>query len=206
MAKKLFFDLETTGLDYRTNAIHQLSGCVEIDDTVVEEFNFKMQPYEGAVIEPKALEVSNVTLDLINTYEPSEAVFNKFMIMIQRYIKKFDKKDKMFLIGYNNASFDNPFLRRWYEIHQKDEFFGSFFWSNSLDVMVLASEYLLEKRVAMENFKLMTVARAVGIEIDESKLHDAQYDIELTRTIYKIVTNRFSTKPEIYGVLDEMPF
>jgi DNA polymerase-3 subunit epsilon len=72
--------------------------------------------------------------------------------------------------------------------------------------MVLASEYLLEKRVAMENFKLMTVARAVGIEIDESKLHDAQYDIELTRTIYKIVTNRFSTKPEIYGVLDEMPF
>ena len=72
--------------------------------------------------------------------------------------------------------------------------------------MVLASEYLLEKRVAMPNFKLMSVARAVGIEIDESRLHDAQYDIELTRTIYKIVTNRFSAQPEIYGVLDEMPF
>jgi len=206
MIKKLFFDLETTGLDYRTNAIHQFSACIEIDGTVVEEFNFKMQPYEGAVIEPKALEVSNVTMEMLATYEPSEAMFAKFMAMINRYINRYKKTDKMFLVGYNNASFDNPFLRRWYEIHQKDDFFNSYFWGNSLDVMVLASEYLLEKRVAMPNFKLMSVATAVGIEIDESKLHDAQYDIELTRTIYKIVTNRFGSKPEIYGVLDEMPF
>ncbi len=206
MIKKLFFDLETTGLDYKVNAIHQLSGCIEIDGTVVEEFNLKMQPYEGAVIEPEALKVSNITMEHLATHEPSEAVFARFMGIISRHVNRFKKTDKMYLVGYNNASFDNPFLRRWYEIHQKDEFFGSFFWSNSLDVMVLASEYLLDKRVVMENFKLMTVARAVGIEIDESKLHDAQYDIELTRTIYRIVTNRFSTKPEIYGVLDEMPF
>lgn len=206
MIKKLFFDLETTGLDYRVNAIHQLSGCIEIDGTVVEEFNLKMQPYEGAIIEPKALKVSNVTMDILSTYEPSEAVFAKFMAMIGRYVNRYKNTDKMFLVGYNNVSFDNPFLRKWYEIHQKDDFFGSFFWSNSLDVMVLASEYLLEKRVVMDNFKLITVARTVGIEIDESKLHDAQYDIELTRTIYKIVTNRFNSKPEVYGVLDEMPF
>jgi len=198
--------LETTGLDYRVNAIHQLSGCIEIDGTVVEEFNLKMQPFEGAIIEPKALKVSNVTMDILSTYEPSEAVFAKFMAMIGRYVNRYKNTDKMFLVGYNNVSFDNPFLRKWYEIHQKDDFFGSFFWSNSLDVMVLASEYLLEKRVVMDNFKLITVARTVGIEIDESKLHDAQYDIELTRTIYKIVTNRFNSKPEVYGVLDEMPF
>jgi DNA polymerase-3 subunit epsilon len=72
--------------------------------------------------------------------------------------------------------------------------------------MVLASEHLAEMRVGMENFKLMTTARALGIEIDESKLHDAEYDIELTRNIYRIVTNRFNEKPSVYGVLDEMPF
>jgi DNA polymerase-3 subunit epsilon len=204
--KKLFYDVETTGLDYRENAIHQLSGCIEIDGTVVEEFNFRMQPHSGAVIVPKALEVSNVTEEQIMAYEPSEAVFAKFMAMVSRYVQKFVKTDKMYLVGYNNCAFDNAFLRRWYEIHMKDDYFNSWFFGNTLDVMVLASEYLLEKRVGMENFKLMTVARAVGIEIDESKLHDAQYDIELTRTVYKIVTNRFSTKPEIYGVLDEMPF
>lgn len=40
----------------------------------------------------------------------------------------------------------------------------------------------------MENFKLMTVAKAVGIEVDESRLHDAEYDIDLTYQIFKIVT------------------
>jgi DNA polymerase-3 subunit epsilon len=36
----------------------------------------------------------------------------------------------------------------------------------------------------MSDFKLRSVAKQVGIEVDESKLHDAQYDIELTYQIY----------------------
>lgn len=204
--KKLFYDLETTGLDYKENAIHQISGCIEIDGTVIEEFNLKMKPYDGAVIVPKALEVSNVTMEMLESYEPSEVVFNKFMAMIERHVNRYKRDDKFFLVGYNNCSFDNNFLRKWYEIHMKDDYFGSFFWPNTLDVMVLAAEYLLDKRTVMENFKLMTTARAVGLEIDESKLHDAKYDIELTRNIYRIVTNRFNDRPSVHGVLDEMPF
>jgi DNA polymerase-3 subunit epsilon len=204
--KKLFFDLETTGLDYKTNAIHQFSGCIELDGTVIESFNFKIKPFEGAVIVPKALETSNVTEEQIMAYPPAEEVFAEFMRMLSRYVKKFDKKDKMFLVGYNNAAFDNAFLREFYVRHQKDDYFNSWFWGNTIDVMVLASEYLADVRVGMENFKLMSTARAVGIEIDESKLHDAEYDIELTRNIYRIVTNRFNEKPSVYGVLDEMPF
>jgi DNA polymerase-3 subunit epsilon len=205
--KKFFFDLETTGLDNKLNAIHQMSGCIELDGTIIETFNFKIRPFEGAIIEPKALETSNVTEEQIMAYPPAEEVFADFMRMLSRYVKKFDKKDKMFLVGYNNASFDNGFLRSFYERHQRDDYFNSWFWGNSIDVMVLASEYLAEKRTGMENFKLMSVARAVGIEIDETKLHDAEYDIELTRNIYRIVTNKFNKKPEIYGVLmDEMPF
>jgi DNA polymerase-3 subunit epsilon len=204
--KKLFFDLETTGLDYKTNAIHQFSGCIELDGTIIESFNFKIKPFEGAVIVPKALETSNVTEEQIMAYPPAEEVFAEFMRMLSRYVKKFDKKDKMFLVGYNNAAFDNAFLREFYVRHQKDDYFNSWFWGNTIDVMVLASEYLADVRVGMENFKLMSTARAVGIEIDESKLHDAEYDIELTRNIYRIVTNRFNEKPSVYGVLDEMPF
>jgi DNA polymerase-3 subunit epsilon len=37
----------------------------------------------------------------------------------------------------------------------------------------------------MENFKLKTVAQEMGIEVDESKLHDAKYDLELTYQIYQ---------------------
>jgi DNA polymerase-3 subunit epsilon len=204
--KKFFFDLETTGLDYKVNAIHQLSGCIELDGTIIESFNFKIRPFEGAIIEPKALETSNVTEEQIMAYPPAEEVFADFMRMLSRYVRKFDKKDKMFLVGYNNAAFDNAFLREFYVRYQRDDYFNSWFWGNTIDVMVLASEHLTEMRVGMENFKLMTTARALGIEIDESKLHDAEYDIELTRNIYRIVTNRFNEKPSVYGVLDEMPF
>jgi DNA polymerase-3 subunit epsilon len=41
----------------------------------------------------------------------------------------------------------------------------------------------------MENFKLSTVAKELVIITDETKLHDALYDIKLTRAIYTIVTN-----------------
>jgi DNA polymerase-3 subunit epsilon len=68
-----------------------------------------------------------------------------------------------------------------------DEYFGSWFWSNSVDVMVLASNYLLDRREEMENFKLSTVAKFLNIAVEDDALHDAQYDIELTKLIYDIV-------------------
>lgn len=42
----------------------------------------------------------------------------------------------------------------------------------------------------MENFQLRSVAKYLGIEVDETKLHDAKYDIYLTLEIYKIVTQK----------------
>ena len=69
-----------------------------------------------------------------------------------------------------------------------DNYFGSWFWSNSLDVMVLATYYLLDRRSKMENFRLATVAREMGIDIENEKLHDAFYDLYLTKSIYDKVT------------------
>lgn len=51
-----------------------------------------------------------------------------------------------------------------------------------------------EVRNDMENFKLMTVAKTMGIEIDENKLHDATYDIELTRDIFYKIINKMDVK------------
>ena len=54
--------------------------------------------------------------------------------------------------------------------------------------MVLATPYLAAKRGQMENFKQGTVAATLGIQVDENKLHDALYDIQLCRAIYDIVS------------------
>jgi DNA polymerase-3 subunit epsilon len=39
------------------------------------------------------------------------------------------------------------------------------------------------------DFKLKTVCAKAGITIDESRLHDASYDIMLTRELYYRITN-----------------
>jgi len=186
--KALYYDLETTGVKHWRNGIHQLSGVIEIDGEVKEEFNFHVQPNPSADIEQGALDAGNVTKEQIMAYPPMSGVYKEFVAMLAKYVDKFKKQDKFFLIGYNNASFDNQFLRAWF-IQNGDNYFGSWFWSSSMDVMVLATEHLKGKRHQMIDFKLKTVAQEMGIQIEEEKLHDATYDIMLTRSIYKQITN-----------------
>lgn len=55
----------------------------------------------------------------------------------------------------------------------------------------LATPYLADQRADMENFKQGTVAKTFGIAIDDSKLHDALYDIEVCKAIYDKVCARY---------------
>lgn len=184
--KILFFDLETTGLKPEKHGIHQMSGCIVIDSVVVETFNFRIQPNPKALIEDDALNIANVTREQIQAYPEMKTVYNQFTKILSNYVDKFNKTDKFFLCGYNNASFDNQFLRGFF-LQNNDNYFGSWFWSNSFDVMVLASKHLAANRHKMPNFKLKTVAKEMGITVDENKLHDAMYDIELTMNIYNLL-------------------
>ncbi len=185
--KYLFFDLETTGLNPAKNGIHQISGAIIVDGEVKQLFNYKVRPNEKAIIEDSALEVANVTKEQIMAYPEMRTVYNDFVETLALYCDKFNKQDKYFLVGYNNAAFDNQFLRGFF-LQNGDNYFGSWFWSNSIDVMVLASEFLKNERHKMQDFKLKTVAAYLGLTIDEIRLHDASYDIELTMFIYKTIT------------------
>ena len=185
--KLVFFDLETTGVNPGKNGIHQISGQIVIDGVVKELFDFHVQPNPKAIIEDEALKVAGVTREQVMAYPPMREVYNQFVGMLAKYVNKYDKKDKFFLVGYNNAAFDNQFLRGFF-LQNGDNYFGSWFWSNTLDVMVLASAYLVTRRPDMENFKLSTVAKTLGVNVNDESLHDAMYDIELTKAVFDIVT------------------
>jgi len=106
--------------------------------------------------------------------------------LITSYVDKYDKNDKMFLVGYNNASFDNHFLRALW-LYNQDKYFGSLFWANPIDVYILASYKIMSHRKDLPDFKLLTACNHFGIKVDESKAHDATYDVYLTKELFKAI-------------------
>lgn len=193
--KLFFFDLETTGVKFWKNGIHQIAGAIRIDGEIKERFDFKVKPFERAEIEEESLKVAGVTKEQVLNYPSMEVVFAQISATLSNYVDKFSKTDKFHLVGYNNAGFDNPFFRAFFvqnaiteKERQYGNYFGSWFWSDSLDVMVLASNKLRAERHKMVDFKQSTVAKYLGIQVDESRLHDAQYDIDICMKIFDKVS------------------
>jgi DNA polymerase-3 subunit epsilon len=184
MEKLFFYDLETTGTKFWKNGIHQISGAIVIDGHIKEVFDFKVRPNESAIIDEEALKIGNVTKEQIMAYPPMQEVYSKIIKILSKYVDKFNKKEKFHLVGYNNASFDNPFFRAFF-VQNNDVYFGSWFWSDSIDIMVLASYKLRNVRHELVDFKQSSVAKYLGIEIDDTKLHDAEYDILICMKILK---------------------
>ena len=210
MSKVMYYDLETTGVDYKVSSVRQISGFLEIDGVITDEFNYMVKPFaknlpgyehnvwvgeeisiNGVIWNKGAIDLvksQGITSKEIENYTPMEEVYEDLVNKkLLKYINRYNNKEKFHLIGYNNRFFDDPFFRKWFE-DCGDKYFGSYFWSDSIDVLCIASHHLKDKRHEMENFKLMTVARQMGIEVDESQLHDALYDVKLTREIYERCT------------------
>ena len=136
---------------------------MDIDGQEAERFDIRLAPNPAATIEQEALDVAGVTLEQVQSYQPMEDGYRQLVGILSKYVNKFDKRDKMYLVGYNNAGFDNNFLRALFQ-QCGDKYFGSWFYPNCMDVYVMVTPFLMGVRNDMENFKLMTVARTMGIE------------------------------------------
>lgn len=191
--KLFFYDLETTGTNPARHGIHQISGKIVVDGKQMETFDFHVAPNPKAMIEPKALEVGGVTEEQIKAYPAMWVVYPQITGMLGKYVDKFNRADKFHLVGYNNRAFDDQFFRGFF-LQNNDNYFGSWFWADSIDVMVLASTYLAPIRHTMKDFKLATVAEALGLDIHAGKLHDASFDIDLTEQVFNHIMSKFITR------------
>lgn len=187
--KKLFYDLETTGTNHMKHSIHEASFMMEIDGEIVETFELKFKPHPKGQIDPEALAVCNITLDQLNEYPDQAISYNKLIQFLDKYVDRYDKTDKIILVGYNSLGFDNKFLRMLFLLND-NQYFGSYFFSGGIDVLSMALEYLTDRRAQMPSFKLSSVAEELGMQIEESSLHGSSYDILITREVYRIVTGR----------------
>lgn len=199
--KIAYIDLESTGLDPKSNGIIQIAGIIEIDEVVKEEFNFLVAPFPQDIVDDKALQVNGRSHDEIMTFQDPMIVHMELCNLLEQYVNKYDRQDKLQLVEYHrsfdesifqltgyNSGFDDSFLREWFQ-KCRDKYYGSFFSWPPLDVAQDVVKQHLKHRQRFPDFKLTTVAKTLGIITDDNQAHDALYDIRLTRTIFKKLTN-----------------
>jgi DNA polymerase-3 subunit epsilon len=188
--KILYLDLETTGLNPNENAIIELSGILEVNKEPQESFSIYMKPDSDQVVDNEALKAIGIDEDTINSYPTQQTGYSRFISFLEKYINPYDKTDKLFLVGYNIHSFDVPFLRTFFN-RNNNKYFGSYFHHPSIDVMLLVSYFSMSQRSNLPNFKLSTIAKSLGIEVDEERLHMALYDVKITRDIFLLIRQEY---------------
>lgn len=190
--KRIFLDVETTGLWETKHAIHQFAGIIEVDGKVVDTFDLRMRPWPGAVIDTDKktglsipMMVSGKSDAEINAYPDPAVQVMKFLSICEKHIDFNDKNDRFFLIAYN-AEFDTKFVRMMMmKFGQGNPFqrFGKVFRTSSICARTTAMVALEERITELKDHKLGSVAEAFGLK-PEGELHDAMTDIKLTRDVF----------------------
>ena len=186
--KIIYIDTETGGPDPNNCGLLQLSFAIEINWQVVAKFNQYIRPYPNdPPISQEATDKHGITNEIIGSkpdvfLEPSK-VFTMVKEELSKYVDPFNKQDKFFMIGYNVLTFDDPVLRRFFK-NNNDKYYGSWFWWPPTDMMAICADSMMNRRANIPNFQLETVAKQMGVTVDPSKLHNAMYDVQLTRELF----------------------
>lgn len=179
--KILYFDTETTGRNAFRNDVIQLSGIIEIDGKVQEEFNYTCQPLNYDNVEAEALEVNGITLQKLYTFPTAKETLSEFVKLLNKYVDKYNRFDKFYPAGYN-VKFDLDFVQQFFVKNGYKYGFGSYQNWQALDALAIA-QYLSYRRVLkLDNLKLGTVCKHYNIEL---QAHDALCDIRATRELIK---------------------
>ena len=177
MSKICWIDTETTGLDPKTCTIIELAVLYE-NDKDKSVFHVYILPASRPDDFNTIEELTGITWEYLEQNGITEAeAYKEFIEWISQYIDKYDKSDKAIFAVYN-ARFDNDFIRELFK-RNHDNYFGSWFYSASLDIMGTAILCVrLELMPVPVNFKNVTICESFGIE---HKAHSALDDIKASR-------------------------
>lgn len=186
----IYADIETGGLIPGVHPIIQLAAIKEVGGVVVSEMNVKIRPFKGSKISPKALEVNGITIsDLKNNPDRIEIkeAMARFLAFCGLDNSFTPKHNRVYFCGYNSIKFDFPHLENAAAYCGIDYFYAKFHFPG-IDVAALAADRLRGERHKLADFKLITVAKYFGVDV-EGQAHDALFDVRVTRELYKKVRN-----------------
>lgn len=177
--KLLFFDVETTGLRPEYHDILTLAMVFE-DGKTIDHIHLRIRPQFPRRITPEAEAVHGITREKWSLYDPPEVAHALLKKFLDRYISRFDKKDKAYPVGYNGF-FDLQFLSEFFK-RRNDLYLGSYINWRLLDPLSWIRGLEFAGRIPpLENHKLNTVAAHFNIDI---QAHDALSDTMATRQVF----------------------
>lgn len=187
MSKRLVLDTETTGVDFTDSYVIQIGMIIEYKN-VMETYELFCSPPEPEYkLDQDAVEKHGYGREEIDSFPTTEETYKEFLAILSNHVNKYDKTDKFVVYGYK-SEFDEQMMRKFF-LNNNDSYFGSWFWNPWVDVMALAMYALREQRHRLENFKQVTVAKYLEINVEESELHGALYDAQLTKEILMAITS-----------------
>ncbi len=187
MKKVIAFDCETTGINPEAYALITISGAIVIEGVVQEYFDFKMAPLPNDQVTAEALEVNCLSVEEIDKYpDPIITLHRDVLPMLDKYINKYDKKDKFYPFGYN-VGFDQNFFNTWVKKCGIKYGVGSYMHWCSLDLMQVVNvlEYTGVLPDSLPNRKLSTIAAHYGVPLEA---HVGLSDIKATLLLGQMIT------------------
>jgi len=183
--KLLYLDTETGGLDPKANPALQISGIIELDGKIAQDFDLRLRPHPSAVISPEALKINKLDLERLHDpdrLEPIDA-YKRLKSIFLTYIDKYDRSDRFYLVG-QNVHFDYGFLLALWE-RNGDPYLGSFIHYHKIDLIALTAALRLAGKLPTDerlpNMKLESLCHYFQMP---EQTHDSMSDIRQTREIF----------------------
>lgn len=173
----LFIDVETTGLDPDRNSVIQIACSYYSGTQLVTSFEGKFPIRPNTIVDLGALQVNKFKYDELPNFHDSINQLVEFLLKLPQ-----NREDPMLFAGHNVA-FDILALKKLlksYNIEGVDRLFSY----RVVDTSTIG-EFLRQSGVIkLTRMSLANLAKALEIEVDETKTHKADYDIELTAKCY----------------------
>ena len=160
--KILYLDAVTTGYNPNRHSIYRIGGIIEADGIETKRFELKVRPWNDSPIASASLWISGETRTSVETFPEQAAVFAKFIEIINSQVDLYDMNDKMYIASFNASQNEIPFLKAWFNRNHNTHF-ADYFHLQGLDLGVIASFALMDKRKWLRNFHEQTVAEYLGV-------------------------------------------
>jgi len=203
--KYFIYDTETEGVNLVLSRPWQFAGILCNENEILEKFDLHIDIANINVSEGAA----KVTGFNLSEHNAKKQPISKTLDIFDRFIND----DDVVIMGHNILGFDIYQIRNLY--HEGERKIDWSYLTKCIDTHCLARGIAYEKKPPQKqpdflawNFRMLNdirrgtktnlgfLAKEYNVELDESKLHDALYDIEINFEVFKKMSYEMDFNPK----------